>query len=66
MTKLSISLQPSEAVVTRCAAAIYAGYIAAGKVAAGQENELMKKAIEEAVWIARTVDELIQSDSEMG
>ncbi|HEY2784341.1 MAG TPA: hypothetical protein VGJ05_05130 [Fimbriiglobus sp.] len=66
MTKVNISLQPSEAVVTRCASAIYAAYISAGKVGTGQEREFMMKAIEEAIWIARTTDEAVQSDGEMG
>jgi hypothetical protein len=65
VTKININLQPSEAVVTRCASAIYAAYVTAGKVAAGQERDAMKKAIEEAIWIARTVDEAVQSDGEM-
>lgn len=66
MSKVNISLQPSEAVVTRCASEIYAAYIASDKVAAGQEKDFMKKSIEEAIWIARTVDEAVQSDGEMG
>lgn len=64
MAKLSISLQPSEAVVVRAAAAIYAAYITAGRVPEGQEKAWMEKAIREAVWIARTTDDALQSDDE--
>jgi hypothetical protein len=66
VTRISINLQPSEAVVTQCASTIYAAYVAAGKVVVGNENEAMMKAIEEAIWIARTVDEAVLSDGEMG
>jgi hypothetical protein len=65
-TRININLQPSEAVVTQCAATIYAAYLKCGKVFAGHEQDMMKKAIEEAIWIARTVDETVQSDGEMG
>jgi hypothetical protein len=64
--KPSLRLDTSEAVVVQAAAAIYAAQIAAGKVTAGQEKEFMKQAIREAVWIARTTDEAIRSDDEMG
>lgn len=65
MAKISLSLQPSEAVVVRAAATIYAGYTAAGKVADGQEQEWMARAVREAIWIARTADYAIRSDTEM-
>jgi len=66
MPKISLSLQPSEAVVVRAAAMIYAAYITAGSVPAGQEEEWMGRAVREAIWIARTADDAIQSDTEMG
>jgi hypothetical protein len=65
MAKVSLSLQPSEAVVVRAAATIYAGYVAAGKVADGQEQEWLGRALREAIWIARSADDAIRSDTEM-
>ena len=35
-------------------------------VPAGKEQEVMAQAIRDAIWIARTTDEAIQSDDEMG
>lgn len=64
MAKIAISLQPSEAVVVRCAGDIYSAYIRAGKVPEGQEEVWMGKAVREAIWIARTADDAIQSDNE--
>jgi hypothetical protein len=66
MPKIALSLQPSEAVVARAAATIYAAYVAAGKVADGKEEEWMGRAVKEAIWIARAADDLIVSDTEMG
>lgn len=60
-----LALQPSEAVVVRAAAAIFAAYITAGKVAEGNEGVWIRKAIREAYEIARLTDEAVQSDSEL-
>ena len=65
MSKSVLNLQPSEAVVVRAAATIYAAHIAAGRVAAGQEKEIMKQAIADAIFLAKTSDEVIQSDEEL-
>ena len=65
MAKPVINLQPSEAVIVQAAATIYAAHIAAGQVANGQEKEIMKQSIEDAVFLAVTTDEAIQSDSEL-
>lgn len=64
MAKTALTLHPSEAVVVRAAAAIYAAYIVAGKVPEGQNEEWMKRSIKEAFFIARTTDEAIVSDNE--
>lgn len=64
MKKLYIGLQPSEAVVVRAAAAIYAAYITAGRVPEGQGEAWMRRSIDEAIWIARTTDDLVISDTE--
>lgn len=66
MERVPLSLQPSEAVVARAAAVIYAAYITTGRVAAGQEEEWMRRSVREALWIARTTDDAIRSDGEMG
>ena len=65
MEKISLSLQPSEMAVVRAAATIYAAYVTAGKVADGREQEWMGRAVREAIWIARTADDAIRSDTEM-
>ena len=46
--RTTLSLQPSEAIVIRAAADIYAAYIIAGKVQDGQEKEWRDRAIREA------------------
>ncbi len=65
MEKRKLSLQPSEAVVVRAAAQIYAAYISTGRVAEGQEKHWMKRSIQEAYWMAVTADDAIQSDTEL-
>lgn len=65
MEPRKLSLQPSEAVVVQAAAQIYGAYITAGKVADGKEKQWMKRAIQEAYWMAITADDAIQSDTEL-
>jgi len=62
--KKALGLAPSETVVVRAAATIYAAYIAAGKVPEGQQEAWMKRSIQEAFFIARTTDDAIVSDNE--
>jgi len=64
MAKQSLSLQPSEAVVVRAAAAIYSAYLIAGRVPEGEQKKWMDRSIQEAFYIARTADDAIQSDDE--
>jgi hypothetical protein len=66
MAKLTLTLHPSEAVVVRAAAAIYAAYITTGLVKDGSEKEWMQRSLDEALWMARTADDMIHSDNEMG
>ncbi len=66
MSKPSLSLQESESAVVQAAATIYAAYIAAGRVSGGGEKEWMQRSIEEALWIAKSTDEAIISDDELG
>jgi hypothetical protein len=66
MAKLTLTLHPSEAVVVRAAAQIYAAYITTGRVKEGSEKEWMQRSLDEALWIARAGDDMIHSDNEMG
>lgn len=66
MAKQTLTLHPSEAVVVRAAATIYAAYIGVGLVKDGSEKEWMKRALDEALWMARAADDMIHSDNEMG
>ncbi|MCI0705618.1 MAG: hypothetical protein L0241_31550 [Planctomycetia bacterium] len=51
--------------MVQAAAVIYAAYITTGRVVEGREQEWMQRSIQEALWIARTTDDSIQSDDEM-
>ncbi len=66
MEKPYLKLEFSEGIVVQVAGQIYAAYIAAGRVTEGTEKEWMNRSIREALRIARTVDESLQSDSELG
>ncbi len=61
-----LALQPSEQVLISASATIYAGYLATGKVADGEEHAWMDKAIKAAFRIATVVDASIVADKEMG
>ena len=65
--QVHMKLYESERAVLRAACDIYGAYIAAGMVEIGaeKEGELMERAIQTAISMARRVDKLIQSDSEM-
>ncbi len=62
--KQFLKLQPSEAAVSQSASTIYAAYIAAGQVVAGQEEEAMQRAVREAIHIALLTDRAVRSDDE--
>lgn len=66
MSKVNLALQPSEAVVTQCAANIYAAYVMAGRATEGKEEEWMKRSLNEAIKIALWAEDAIKSDSELG
>lgn len=66
MPQISLKLEPSEAVVVQAAAAIYAARVAAGHVDKGQETEMIVASVRDAIFIATSVDDAIQSDTEMG
>ena len=65
-SKHYLSLEKSEGIIVQVAGQIYAAYIAAGKVEDGAENNWKIRSIQEALQIAKTVDELVQSDGELG
>lgn len=66
MERPSLTLQPSEAAVVQAAATLYAAYQNGGSVPHGSEKEWMQRAVREALFIARTADDAIRSDGEMG
>ena len=65
MEKPKLTLQPSEAILSRAAANIYAAYITAGRVPDGKEREWMERAVREAYQIVRLADQSVQSDDEI-
>ena len=65
MAKTALSLQPSEGIVARMAATIYAAYVTAGRVAEGQEKVWIQRSVQEAIAMARLADDLVLSDNEM-
>lgn len=63
--KTRVSLQPSEGLVFQVAGNIYAARIAAGRVADGQEEQWMARALAEATRLAQLTEEALQSDTEL-
>ena len=61
-----LSLQHSESVIVAAAAHIFAAYISSSRVAEGEEEAWMQRSIDEAIWIAKKMDDQIQSDDELG
>lgn len=61
-----IMLEPSEAHVMHAASRIYAAYLTAGRVPAGEEAAFIKRAVEEAAYLAQLTDQFVISDSELG
>ncbi|MFO0970510.1 MAG: hypothetical protein U0793_33615 [Gemmataceae bacterium] len=56
MTRQKLFLQPSEGIIVTAAATIYAGYVTAGRVEAGKERDWMRRSIDEAYWMARSME----------
>ena len=50
MPRVTLTLHPSESVVIRAAAQIYAAYITTGRVKEGSEKEWMQRSLDEALW----------------
>ncbi len=65
MTKTYLTLKPSEQVVASVAGRIFAAYIAAGMVSAGNESEWLQRSLREAIELAKMTDEAITSEGEM-
>lgn len=65
--QVRLKLYDSERAVFQAACDVYTGYMAAGLVQIGEtsEKEMMERAIQTAISMARRVDGLIQSDSEI-
>jgi hypothetical protein len=63
--KTRVSLQPSEGLVFQVAGNIYAAHLAAGRVAEGQEEQWMARALTEATRLAQLAEGAIQSDTEL-
>lgn len=66
MPKSVLSLQPSEAALLGAAAQIFSAYVASGHVTSGNEAPMMDRAVGEALQMAKRIEEMVQSDSEMG
>jgi hypothetical protein len=60
-----LRLEVSEGIIVQVAGQIYASYIAAGKVEESAQKQWMERSIREAIQIAQTVDNAVQSDSEL-
>jgi hypothetical protein len=64
MTRHYINLQPSEAVLVRAAAQIFAAYISSGQCTRDKEDEYLKKSLQLAIRLAKTTDDVVQADKE--
>ncbi|MBD3672877.1 MAG: hypothetical protein HUJ26_05060 [Planctomycetaceae bacterium] len=65
MSKQHFRLAATEAVVSQMANQLYAAYISTGKVSPEESASWMERSIEEAIAIAKTVDESFQSEQEI-
>jgi len=66
MSRQHFRLAETEAVVSQMANQLYAAYISAGQVSRENAHGWMERSIEEAITIAKTVDESFQSEREIG
>jgi hypothetical protein len=51
--------------VLQAATQIYAAYIQSAQVTSGNESEWMDRSIEEAIQLAKSIDDIVVSDNEM-
>jgi hypothetical protein len=66
MDKPFLSLQPSESALLAAAAHIFSAYIVSGHVTGGNESDMMDRSVAEALKMARRIEEMVQSDTELG
>ncbi|MBN2296685.1 MAG: hypothetical protein JXM70_29925 [Pirellulales bacterium] len=66
MAKVHLKLQQSEGYIVLAAAQIYAAHLAAGRVDEDREAACMEKSIRDAIRIAKTVDDAVIAEGEMG
>jgi hypothetical protein len=59
------SLQPSESIIFQAATKIYASYIVAGQVTGENQKEKMKEAIASSISMARQIENVVGSDSQI-
>lgn len=64
MTKINLSLRPTETAVFQAAAAIYAAFVSTGRVPDGEENQWLDRALQQAIKLAQNTDETVVSDGE--
>lgn len=62
--RLSVQLARTEAAVLAAASRIYAAYVANGKLDQNNEKELTRKAIKQALLMAKIVDDSIKAEGE--
>jgi len=62
--RLSVQLAATEAAVLAAASRIYAAYIATGELSQDNEKELTRKAIKQALLMAKIVDDSIKAEGE--
>ena len=61
-----MTLQQTEGFIVEAAATIYAAYITAGQIPEGDEAAWRDKSIHEAIAIAKSTDDAIVAEGEMG
>jgi hypothetical protein len=66
MAQIKMSLQPSEIALLAAASRIFCAYIQSGRVTEGAENDMIQRAVAEACRMARTIEESVSSDDELG
>ena len=65
MSKTYLTLQGTEQALVHAASTIYAGYIQAGRVSEGDEATWMKRSIDEALAIAKQIEDLTVAEGEV-
>ena len=65
MDKTYLTLQGTEQALVNAASTIYAGYIQSGRVSEGEEANWMKRSVNEALAIARAIEDLTIAEGEM-